>query len=972
MQSRISLRVLAAFVAFSSIAAVVAQTTSATFGEVINLGGTPSDVVLDESRERLYIVNSAANRVDVYSYADKTLIGAISVGVYPLAAAISMDNAWLYVTNNTSSTLSVVDLSIGVGTVSQTITLPAKPEGVEVGSDGRVLISTGGTGTNSLNNTLLIYDQNQAAGSQVLPVQFPPPPPTPTTLPAIFQRPVTQFRGKLQRTPDGRFIVGVSVINNNAQTILYVYEVVSGVILRSRTVNGQSTVIAMSPDGSRFMAGFSLYDTATLAQVAQESTANAPFALSGSFATLANVGGSAFHPDGSKVYAAFNTQPLTTPPSRPLASTLLIEDPSNLGISLGIKLPESIVAKMVITSDGANAWGMSESGLVYVPLSTMYDYPIIMPESTNVFLAQDDCNKGTASAKIKINNIGNGKLTFAVPSSISGGSAALILEATSGLAPAELKLTMDPGRSGVTRFAGTNLYSGAGASNNGFAVNLDLVSNEAINIPPTIRVFMNYRQSDQRGLIFPIPTIRNSNTEGLQDILLDEPRGRLYITNSGYNRVEVFDMNRQKLLDPIPVGQLPHQMAMGLDQSTLYVGNTGGESISMVDLEAGQLTGKVDFPPIPRAGNTAPVYPRTIAMGLSGLQFMMSNGTLWKVVSGSAVPRAASPVINGNTSTAQTPIAGPTQAQMLASPDFASILLLNGNGTAYLYDALSDAYTTSRALFSTPIQSYYGPLGSAGKDSYFLANGLVLNQSLTPIGGAERPGATTLTPPPAPGQPPITTVVSAGQRNVAGVASVDATKFVRMTTPVRQNLTATTRDDNRTTLESVDIRTGAQTLVGVMPENPVFEVFGTSRQQVPPRHMAVDSKGTVYAITISGLTIIPTAATTSVTRPQIPLGTRGVVNSSDGTPNFKPGSFITVTGVNLASPGISDSLPVPTVLGGSCVVFNDQALPLLQTSPTQISAQIPETVRPGLNVMQVRNLSTAQQSDPMVVTVQRP
>ncbi len=950
----------------------LSQTTAATFGEVVKLGGTPSDIVLDEPRARLYIVNSAGNRVDVYSYPDNQILGAIPVGQAPLAGALSMDGAFLYVTNNASSTLSVVDLGIGIGSVQQTITLPAKPEGVECGSDGRVLISTQGTGTNSLANTLLIYDRLQTSGQQVIPVQFPPPPPTPTTLPALFTRPVTQFRGKLQRTPDGQLIVGVSTVNNNTQTILYLYEVASGQLLNSRTVNGQSSVIAMSPDGARFMAGFTLYETSTLTVIAQESTANAPFTLSGSFATLANVGGSSFSPDGSTIYAAFNTQPLTTPPSRPSASTLLIEDPANLSIKLGINLPESIVAKMVMTSSGGDAWGMSESGMIHLPLSTLYDYPILMPDTTNVFLAMDDCHKGAASSTVKVNNIGKGKLTFAVPSAISGGSAALVVQATSGLAPSSLTFTMDAGRAGVTRQPGTNLYSGAGSSNNGFAVNLSLVSNEAINIPPTIRVYMNYRQSDQRGLIVPVATTGNSNTEGLKDILLDDSRGRVYITNSGYNRIEVYDTVKQKMLDPIPVGQLPHQMAMGLDGTTLYVGNTGGEVINLVDLDLGKTIDKVSFPPIPRAGNTSPVTPLSLAMGYSGLQFMMSNGTLWKVVANQAIPRPASSVINGNTSTTQTPIAGPTQAQMLNSPDFSSILLLNGTGTAYLYDALSDAYTASRSLFTAPIISYYGPLGAASKSSFLLANGLVLNAALTPIGGAASPGQVTVTPPPAPGQPPTITVVSTGTRNIASVAPIDDTRFARVTTPVRQSLTATTRDDPRTTLETVDITTGAVSLAGVMPENPVFEVFGTTRQQMPPRQTVVDSLGTTYSITISGLSVVPLAPASSTTRPQIAAGARGIVNSTDGTASYKPGSFITVNGLNLASVATADILPVPTVLGGTCIVFNDVALPLLQTSPTQISAQIPDTVRPGFNVVQVRSLAMAQQSDPQVVTVQKP
>ncbi len=190
-----------------------------------------------------------------------------------------------------------------------------------------------------------------------------------------------------------------------------------------------------------------------------------------------------------------------------------------------------------------------------------------------------------------------------------------------------------------------------------------------------------------------------------------------------------------------------------------------------------------------------------------------------------------------------------------------------------------------------------------------------------------------------------------------------------MTTPVRQNLTATTRDDPRTTLETVDVTNGAISLAGVMPENPIFEVFGTTRQFVPARQMAVDSLGNTYTITISGLSVVSLAPSSAATKPQIaPNG----ISSADGAPNFRPGSFIFVNGSNLASSAVADTLPVPTVLGGSCLVFNDVAVPLLQTSSDQISAQIPDTVRPGLNVVQVRSLAVAQQSDPLVVTVSRP
>ena len=956
---------------------------SARFGEVIPLGGTPSDIVLDESRQRLYLVSAPGGVVQVYDYAGKTLLYSITVGQNPLSAAMSMDNAWLYVTNHDSSNLSVINLNAADPyPVVNTISLPAKPQGVEVGPDGRVLICTDGSGTGSLTNTLLLFDPTLPTGSQVTALQVVPPPPTPPSLALLPNntRIITQFNGMLRRTPDGKYIVGVSAITNSTQTVVYVYETDSGTMLRSRIVLGQSSTLSMAADGKSFMAGYTLYDVSTLNVIGQQSIANAPFPMTSSFTVNANVGGSVFSPDGKTLYSAFNTAANTTPPPAPQASTLLISDSKTLGIQLGINLPESILSKMVITSDGTNAWALSSSGVLHLPLSTLYTYPILMPDVTTVFLTQDDCHVGLAQATVHVNNVGGGQLTFAVPQAISGGAAALEVTATSGLAPSTVTFTMDPGRSLVARTAGTNLYTGSGANNPGQAVNVQFASSNAINVPPVIRVFMNYRDSTMRGTIFPVPTVPNSTVgtatvpayEGLQDIALDEPRHRLYITNSGYNRIEVFDTQAQAFLPPIPVGQLPHQMAMSLDGSTLYVANTGGEMIATVDLDSQQVNGTVIFPPIPRAGNANVVSVRGMAMGLSGLQLLRSDGNLWEVVGYYAVPRVGTSVTGISATGAQTPVNTPTLATMRAADDGSYGILLAGNGTAYLYDGLLDAYTSSRnALVSSTI-GYIGPLGVAPQGNFLLANGLVVNQGLTPIGGATSPGQLTLTPPAAPGQPFTVSVTSTGLRNIAAVAPVDQNYFLRMSTPVRNSLTATTSDDIHTVLEAVDTRTGATATAAHMPENPVFSEFGTARTPIPPHQMVVDSQGTVYALTVSGLSVVPLTPATSSTQPQI-AAKNGIVNANDGTVNIQPGATININGTSLAAQASTDpTQPLPLVLGGSCVLVDNVPLPLISTGPNQISAQVPASIRPGPNVLEVRSLTMAQRSAPVVVTVQKP
>ncbi len=144
-----------------------------------------------------------------------------------------------------------------------------------------------------------------------------------------------------------------------------------------------------------------------------------------------------------------------------------------------------------------------------------------------------------------------GKLTYAVTTI----SPTLTAAVSSGVAPSNITFTMEPGRvTTYTRLAGTNLVipaNGGTVTLSGQPLDILLTSPNAINYPPEIRVYMNYRQSDQRGLVIPIPVTPNNSPnvtamtatstlvdgdQGLEDIVLDQPRNLVYISNAGYNR----------------------------------------------------------------------------------------------------------------------------------------------------------------------------------------------------------------------------------------------------------------------------------------------------------------------------------------------------------------------------------------------------------------------------------------------------
>ena len=964
---------------------------SATFGTVVPLVGGASDLVLDEARGRLYLVNSSQNRIEVYSIPQRRFLSTIRTEALPLSAAMSRDGKYLYVASFDGTALNVVDLDSS--TVTSRVSLPAKPEGVAVGADGRVLISTIGTGANNLGNVLLLFDPNATDTSSLSVVQITPPPPSNPILPAPNGRIFLSNRSQLLASKDGTKIIGVNIPNNNSRSV-FVFEVASGTILRTRSVTNVSSVLAVSPDGSRFMTGLTLFDTDTLEVLAQQNVANSPFpyATGVNFNLQQNQGGSVFAPDGKSLYSAFNTAPVQVPAARANVSELLVNDPDNLLIRLGFQLPENLSGKIVISSDGANAYAISESGFLTLPMSQIAQNPIATPESNVALLTTDQCSSNPTAAKatVAVKNEGRGRMTVTAQvlqttptgpaglggvggagGGVVGGGVVIVIPPVGvpggGVIPPGV--TLPGGNTGQNAGIATAAPS-VRTTNTSDGANLDLSftasssarvpgtvspthtfllqSNEAINIPPAVRVFQNFRNAESRGDIIPVPVGLSAN-EALEDMVIDNSRSRIYIANSGLNRVEVFDMRRKQLLTPIKVGQLPRSLALTPDGNTLYVANTGGESISIIDAEKMQVTGRVKFPPLPFNSAAAIMSPSVISAGLRGLQIIMNNGTIWRVVGDEAVPRPISPIIGTATITAPR--------TMAATPNGEYIMLLSGNGFVYLYDSLADEYVQGRQVFTNPIQGFYGPVAAGPRGQFYLANGTVLNQSLTPIASAD--GVTV--PGGRPGTTPTTT-----PRPISAVAVASGNSFLRFAQPIRTNAAALASDTP--VLELVDSTSGAVTRQSPALEGPLSTVVGTGRANVNGRTLAVDAAGTTaYAITTSGLSIVPLDVQNPVDRPVISQG--GIVSNASYTPAVAPNSVISIFGRNLGNLENASTSPLPTILGGVCVTMNNTPLPLFLSSTGQINAVVPPETAAGRFPVVVRSIDKKLASLPASMAV---
>jgi uncharacterized protein (TIGR03437 family) len=601
-------------------------------------------------------------------------------------------------------------------------------------------------------------------------------------------------------------------------------------------------------------------------------------------------------------------------------------------------------------------------------------YPVGVPDSDMALLASDQCG-ATASlnaAVIPVRNVGGGRMTLSTPSTVAAATT------TTTAATSATTVTL----SSASASYGANVtarFNSAAAKTLGTATPdvLLLQSPEAVNIINAVRVYQNSRNAEAAGTIFPMNMgASGSGATGIADIVMDATRRRLYMANYALNRIEIFDIATQRLVAPISVGQQPKAVALSGDSNTLYVANSGSEYVSVIDLNKGAVSGTAVFPPLPFNSTITPIYPSAIASSQRGVQVLMSNGSLWNIVGNNLVPRTLNPVIFGSVTT----ITGPNQ-QMIATPEGSEILLLAGNGTAYIYSASVDDYIAQAAVVSSTATGVYsGPVAAGPNGSYFLVEGQVLDPSLSLISGV----STTTTGPVIPTGPggiigpgggglpsPIGPSTS---RPIAAVAAVAGNTYLRFSTPVRSTATATVTDAGL--LELVQINQAASTVQTMASSNalegPITQVVGNGRAvSVNGRAMAYDTTGgMVYILTASGLSAIPLNASGSTAgAPQVTAN--GVGNTANFRSGLAPTGLVSIFGKNLASNATAGNVPLGGILGGTCVTLSNTPLPLLATSAGQINAQIPPGLAAGSYSLVVRSIANQAASTTVNVTVSK-
>jgi DNA-binding beta-propeller fold protein YncE len=167
----------------AALASAVVPSRAATFGTVVPITGSASDIALDQSRGLLYVANFTANRIDVMSTADYSIHSSMNVAPQPVALALSFDSQFLLIAHYGNFTAPetgqnlVTLINLNTNT-QQTFATGDPPLGVAFTSDGQAFIvtTTSFVAFDPISGAMIVL-ATFADVAQSLPAPWPPFPP---------------------------------------------------------------------------------------------------------------------------------------------------------------------------------------------------------------------------------------------------------------------------------------------------------------------------------------------------------------------------------------------------------------------------------------------------------------------------------------------------------------------------------------------------------------------------------------------------------------------------------------------------------------------------------------------------------------------------------------------------------------------------------------------------------------------------
>ena len=334
------------------------------------------------------------------------------------------------------------------------------------------------------------------------------------------------------------------------------------------------------------------------------------------------------------------------------------------------------------------------------------------------------------------------------------------------------------------------------------------------------------------------------------------------MARSDKNQVLVFDGSNYSQIATLRTGNQPSTMAISFDRQYLLVGNLGSQIVNVFDLDTLQPTSPILLPAGFIAYSIASSANATLAQGgfFDGTFHILRLDIPQR--SGIQLPTLG---VFNNLTNANT--------VLTASQNGSSILIAQADGTVYLYDASSDAFTVSRQDFT----SLAGPYAASAFNQYVVGNHL-LNSSLVPVLQFET-----------------------GTGTPSGFAFVNQTGFRSNAPPPRGRHhhkydTTTTTGYHQSTapgvMQRIDMTNPGSSVsrATAMVEAPLDS--GTATSPFTRTIAPLANQSAIMNLTVSGVSVLPWNYDAAVAPPQI----NSVVNAGDFGKDIAPGGLISVFG----------------------------------------------------------------------------
>lgn len=363
----------------------------------------------------------------------------------------------------------------------------------------------------------------------------------------------------------------------------------------------------------------------------------------------------------------------------------------------------------------------------------------------------------------------------------------------------------------------------------------------------------------------------------------DSQRNRFYILRQDTSEVLVYNANNLTQIAALKTGTTPTSLAITYDRSRLLIGHDNSQFVEVYNLDTLESDGPILSP----FGH----YPRQIGVSAAGV--LIANrvaGPINTIDMVDFVQRRAVQLSSLGAFVNSINL----DTGVIASSNGSSVVFAQPTGALILYK--DGQFVSARQIDGT---SFAGALGASNYDTYVIGNQL-FNGSLTPIGQLAN-GATTL----------------------SGVVFQDQNAIV----------TSSSTASGPGVIQRVDGATGDLVRPTRTVESPTLS-GGTS---VFTKNL-ISLPTVIVSLTTSGFTVFEPNYDAATVPPSISQ----VTNAADfGTP-IAPGGLISIFGSKLSPASqASTTLPLPTILGDSCLTVNGLPVPVLFVSDGQINAQLP-------------------------------